>query len=163
MPLNATRLYPALLILVGMSALATAYTAQFGFGLEPCILCLYQRVPFALSIVLGLVGLWRPAWLVGVFTLATILFAVNTSIAVYHVGVEQHWWTSAVGCGGKLVTQVSPADLMASLTTKPAKSCDDVDWTMFGISIAGWNIVFSGALAATCLYVLRTRKWETPS
>lgn len=163
MPLNATRLYPALLILVGVSALATAYTAQFGFDLEPCILCLYQRVPYALSIVLGLIGLSRPTWLVGVFTLAVIIFAANASLAFYHVGVEQHWWVSAVGCGGKLVTQVSTQDLLASLNTKPAKSCDAVDWTVFGISIAGWNVVSSGALAAASLYVLCTRKWETPS
>lgn len=156
-----TRLYPALLILVGAGALATAFTAQFGFGLEPCELCLYQRVPFAIAIVLGAVGLWRPQDLTAVFSLAVAAFAVNSGIAVYHVGVEQHWWASAVGCGGKLVTQASVADLMASLNTKPAKSCDAVDWTMFGISMAGWNIVFSAGLALASLYVLRTRKWET--
>jgi len=155
-----TRLYPILLILVGAGALATAFTAQFGFGLEPCVLCLYQRVPFAIALVLGAVGLWRPQDLAIIFALAAAAFAINCGIAVYHVGVEQHWWASAVGCGGKLVTQASVADLMASLHTKPPKSCDTVDWTMFGISIAGWNIVFSAGLALASFYVLRTRKWE---
>ena len=45
------RLYPALLILVGVGSLGAAYTAQFGFDLEPCVLCLYQRVPFAIAIL----------------------------------------------------------------------------------------------------------------
>ena len=156
-----TRLYPALLILVGVGALTAAFTAQFVFGLEPCVLCLYQRVPFAISIVLGAIGLWRPRYLAAMFALAVAAFAINAGIAVYHVGVEQHWWASAVGCGGKLVTQASVADLMTSLNTKPAKACDAVDWTMFGISMAGWNIVFSAGLAFASLYVLRTRKWET--
>ena len=159
--MNTIRLYPAALFLVGVGALVTAYTAQFGFNLEPCVLCLYQRVPFAISIVLGLIGLWRPQWLGAVFALAVAAFAINAGIAVYHVGVEQHWWASAVGCGGTLPTQVSVADLMASLERKPPKSCDAVDWTRFGISMAGWNIIYSSGLAAASAYVLRTRKWET--
>ena len=155
------RLYPALLILVGLGSLGTAYTAQFGFDLEPCVLCLYQRVPFAIAIGLGLIGLWQPQWLGAVFTLAVVAFAINGGIAFYHVGVEQHWWASAVGCGGTLPTQISTADLFASLDSKPPKPCDAVDWTMFGVSMAGWNILFSNGLALASLYVLRTRTWET--
>ncbi|HEY9080099.1 disulfide bond formation protein B [Magnetovibrio sp.] len=154
-------LYPTFLILVGVGSLAAAYTAQYGFDLEPCVLCLYQRVPFAVAIVLGFVGLLRPRWLGVVFVLAAAVFAINGAIAFYHVGVEQHWWSSAVGCGGKLPTQVSTADLLASLERKAPKSCDAVDWTMLGISMAGWNILFSNGLALASLYVLRTRKWET--
>jgi len=158
--LTNTRLYPALLMLAGAGALATAYTAQYGYDLEPCILCLYQRVPFAIAAVLGIVGLWRPQWLAGIFALAVATFAINAGIAVYHVGVEQHWWASAVGCAGTLPTQVSPTDLMASLNTKPPKACDEVDWTVLGISMASWNVVFSGGLAVASAYVLKVRKWE---
>lgn len=159
--LSSPRLYPALLILVGTSSLAFAYTAQFGFDLEPCILCLYQRVPFAAAIVLGVIGLIRPQWLVAVFALAVAAFAINSGIAVYHVGVEQHWWVSAAGCGAsETLGQVSTTDLLASLNTKPPKPCDAVDWTFLGLSMATWNIVFSGGLAAISAYVLKTRKWE---
>lgn len=152
------RLYPALLIAVGLGALATAYTAQYGFGLEPCILCLYQRVPFAIAAVLGIAGLMYPQTLAAVFALAALAFGVNSAIAVYHVGVEQHWWASAV-CGGHLATQINTQDLLAALDSKPEKSCDAVDWTFLGISMAGWNVVFSGALAGLSAYVLKTRKW----
>lgn len=161
LPRSSQRLYPALLILVGAGSLSVAYTAQFGFDLEPCILCLYQRVPFAIAVVLGAVGLWRPQWLATVFALAVATFAVNSGIAVYHTGVEQHWWASAVGCGGTLANNVSTADLMASLNTKPPKSCDSIDWTFLGISMASWNVVFSGGLAGLSAYVLKTRKWES--
>ena len=156
--ISKPRLYPALLILVGVGALASAYTAQYGFGLEPCILCLYQRVPYAVVALLGAVGLMYPSRLAAVFALAMLAFAINTGIASYHVGVEQHWWASAV-CGGHLVQNVNTADLMAALSHKPEKSCDQVDWTFLGISMASWNVVISLGLAAISAYVLKTRKW----
>jgi len=160
--MTKARLYPALLIAVGAGSLAFAYTAQYGFGLEPCILCLVQRVPFAIVAVLGAIGLVRPDLLAWVFALAATAFAVNSGIAVYHVGVEQHWWASAV-CGGSLSAQVSTADLLAALDTKPEKSCDVVDWTFLGISMASWNVVFSALLAGLSAYVLKNRMWENKS
>lgn len=158
--MNPLRIYPAFLIIVGAGSLAVAFTAQYGFDLEPCILCLYQRVPFAVAIALGGVGLWRPQWLGAVFALAIATFAINSAIAVYHTGVEQHWWVSAAGCGGDLSTQVSTTDLLAALDSKPPKRCDEIDWTILGISIANWNVLYSGGLAAISAYVLKTRKWE---
>jgi len=157
--MNSDRLYPTLLIIAGGAALATASVAQYGFGFDPCVLCLYQRVPFALAIVLGTVGLVRPRWLAVVFALAALAFAANGVLAVYHVGVEQHLWVSAAGCGGQLPTQISVADLIASLDQKRPKPCDAVDWTLFGVSMAGWNVVYSFALAGASAYVLRTHKW----
>jgi len=156
--LDNPRLYPILLILVGAGSLTMAFTAQYGFDLEPCILCLYQRVPFAVAIGLGAIGMWRPEWLAGVFALAVLTFATGATIAFYHVGVEQHWWVSA--CTGDVADRVSGSDLLASLQAKQPKSCDTVDWTFLGISMATWNVVFSGGLAVVSAYVLKTRKWE---
>lgn len=156
------RLFPAFLIFIGVGALGAAYTAQYVFGLEPCILCLYQRVPFAVAIVLGLVGVLRPSWIAPVFALAAVAFAANAGIAIYHTGVEQHWWVSAAGCGGgPTPAAVSTADLLASLQTKAPKPCDAVDWTFLGVSMASWNVLFSGGLAVFSAYVLKARKWES--
>ena len=83
---------PRPIALVGLSALAAAYTAQYGFGLEPCILCLYQRVPYAVALGLGLLGLvaLRPAGLQPLLVLiAGLGFLAGAGIAGYHVGVEQ--------------------------------------------------------------------------
>lgn len=157
----ARRLYPVLLTAVGLGALAFAWTAQFGFDLEPCVLCLYQRIPFGIVAVLGGVGFYRPQWLAPIFALATVAFAVNSGLAVYHVGVEQHWWVSAAGCtGNNLNTVMTTTDLFASIEKPGPKPCDAIDWTFFGISMAGWNIVFSGGLAVVSAFVLKTRKWD---
>lgn len=161
--LTPLRLYPALLMAIGLGSLVFAWTAQYGFDLEPCILCLYQRVPFGVVALLGLVGLIRPQWLLVIFALATAAFAINSGIAFYHFGVEQHWWISAAGCGGGDVPkQLSAADILANLdAAPPPKPCDAVDWTFLGVSMAGWNIVFSGGLAIAAGIVTKTRKWES--
>ncbi|MFC1672615.1 disulfide bond formation protein B [Pseudomonadota bacterium] len=138
------RLYPALLALTGTGALAGAYIAQYGFGYEPCILCLYQRIPYALIAILGFVGLRRPDLLERLLVLAAMTFSVGAALGAYHFGVEQHWWASATGCsGGALTADVTTADLLASLQQPAVKPCDAVDWTLLGVSMAGWNALFS--------------------
>jgi disulfide bond formation protein DsbB len=140
---------PKLLVLAGVGPLAIAYYSQFFQGAEPCILCLYQRVPFALVIILGSIGWYRPSLAPAVGFIAGILFLTGMSIAIYHVGVEQQWWISS--CGGELPEAVSAADFMKQLTVKAPKACDELDWTLFGISMATYNVVYSMALGAASI------------
>ena len=141
---------PVAVIAVSVTALATAYVAQYGYGLEPCVLCLVQRVPFAVAILLGATALYlrqsgstsAVAWLLGGAALA---FLAGGGVALYHVGVEQHWWESAV-CGGALPT-LNIEDLQAALLAPPPKSCDVIDWTFLGLSMARWNAMVSPVLA----------------
>ena len=139
------RFSPHLVAQAGIAALATAYYAQIVYGLEPCILCLYQRIPFAIAIGLGLVGMFRPATLRWVLALAGLAFLAGSIIALYHVGVEQHWWEST--CAGDLPSQMSTANLMEQLQMKPEKACDELEWALFGISMATYNVPYSLGLA----------------
>lgn len=137
-----------------VGALGTAYTAQYGFGLEPCILCLYQRIPYALAGVLALAAIMMPRGIgrTALLMLCVPVFLVGAGIAFYHVGVEQHWWASAAGCGGSVSAFTTTADLQASLLAKPEKACDDVDWTLFGLSMTVYNVAASLVLAAATAY-----------
>jgi len=153
------RLYTKLLALVGSGALIMAYIAQFGFGLEPCILCLYQRIPYALVAILGFIGMKKPHLIKPVLVLAALTFFSGASIAAYHFGVEQHWWASATGCSGDASTSFQAQDLMQMMQQKQAKPCDAVDWTLFGISMAGWNVLFSLFCTHAAIYArLRLRE-----
>ena len=60
-------------------------------------------------------------------------------MAFFHVGVQQHWWSSVAGCGGVPVSGMSVEDLSATALAHPPKPCDVVDWRLFGLSLAGWN------------------------
>ncbi|MGB0670460.1 MAG: disulfide bond formation protein B [Rhodospirillales bacterium] len=147
---NPDRLLGPFLLAVGVGSLAFALIAQYIFGLEPCLLCLVQRVPYAAVALIGgflmvrkpgNLGLARAAWI------AVAIFAAGGLVAVYHTGVEQAWWASAV-CGGPAPADMSFDAMMAGATQKAAKSCDQVDWTLFGLSMATYNIFVSFALAA---------------
>ena len=142
------RFSPHIIAQVGIIALAVAYYAEIIHALEPCILCIYQRVPFAVVIVFGLVGMFRPALLHWMLVLAGVAFLTGSGIAVYHVGVEQHWWVSA--CGGDLAGQMSTTNLMQQLSMKPVKSCDELEWALFGTSMATYNVFYSLALSIFC-------------
>ncbi len=93
------RLLAAMLVIAGGGPLAISSYAQGVQGDEPCVLCLYQRIPFALVIVLGIAGLLHPANARAVGYISALVFAAGMSVAIYHVGVEQHWWASAASCG----------------------------------------------------------------
>jgi disulfide bond formation protein DsbB len=155
------RLAPAAIVLASVGAIAIAYVAELGFGIEPCRLCLYQRAVYAVAGVGGLATLLvapGPRRAIGI-ALCGGVFAVGAGIAFYHVGVEQHWWASAVCEGGKSKVPETVDQLRAMLTEKPPKPCDERDWTLFGVSVATYNVGASVALAFGCFWAAeRMRK-----
>ncbi len=145
--MTLSRLIPAFIFLVAIGALATALSAQHLFKLEPCILCLYQRIPFIATGLLAVLALrLKPSspLIPLLVILCGLIYLGGAGIAIYNVGVEQHWWIS--GCSGRLTDNVTVDQLRASLMQKPVKACDDVDWTLYGISMATYNVAFSSAL-----------------
>jgi len=149
------RVAPLGILLASLGALASAYTAQYGFDLEPCILCLYQRIPYAVAGVLALLALLTPRQrkdgaMVLMVIAAGAAFTIGAGIAFYHVGVEQHWWVSAAACGGGGAAAPESVDQLRQLlmAAKPVKACDEIEWTLFGLSMATYNVAVSFALAA---------------
>jgi len=151
--LNWSRLVPLAIMAVSVGALGMAYVAEYAFGLEPCPLCLYQRVPYGVTLALGLAALVAPwgAIRAAAVALAGAAYLIGAGIAVHHVGVERHWWASVAACGGALPADMTVAELRAALAGPPAKPCDAVDWTLFGVSMAGYNAVVSILLAGAAL------------
>jgi disulfide bond formation protein DsbB len=131
-----------------IGALLVAYYAEIVHQLEPCILCIYQRIPFALVIISGFTGIFRPALLKWILLFAGIAFLVGSSIAIYHVGVEQHWWESS--CTGELVSKLSTSNFLQELQKKPVKPCDELEWKLFDISMASYNVFYSLVLSIFC-------------
>ena len=84
--------------------------------------------------------------MVALTALAGIVLLIGAGLASYHVGVEQHWWVSVASCGGAPDQALSMKQFQALLQQEPEKACDEVDWTMFGISMATYNVAFSGVL-----------------
>lgn len=143
-----------LVLAVSIGALIVALLGQFVFGLAPCMLCLYARVPYLAAAVIGAAGLLLPLrhrQRRRLLALAGLVFAASAVLAVFQVGVEQGWWVSNLpGCAGRPAGVFDPADLRAGLLT-PVRACTDVDFRLGGLSLAGWNGLASTMLAAGCL------------
>lgn len=139
-------------LLAAAAALAVAFTSQYVFDLWPCVLCLYQRWPYAAIIVLALAGITlRKRYGVAPFLLlAALAFLATAGIGGYHVGVEQGWWEGTAECVGDTAPVSNINDLKAKIMSTPLVRCDEVAWSLFGISMAGYNVIFAIVMAVFC-------------
>lgn len=153
------RLIAALVVLASVFALGFAYTAQYGFNMPPCILCLYQRWPYRVAIGIGVFAFvmvrYNPQFARMVLMLAPIAFVVDAAIGFFQVGVEQKWWHGFTGCSAPDLRKLSGPDLYAAIQSAPAVSCDVIQFELFGISMAGYNAIFALGLALTTALALR--------
>ncbi len=152
MKLLSPRVAPALLAHGSAALLLGALAFQHWGGLQPCVLCLWQRWPHVVAIAAGLVGMFlirqgRRAPAGWAALAAALALAVTAGIGAYHAGVELHWWEGTASCGATGPTGTSAAALRDRLLAAPVVRCDEIAWSLIGISMAGWNFLVSGALA----------------
>jgi disulfide bond formation protein DsbB len=155
------RLLPLGLAAGGGLALLVALYFQYVEGLPPCPLCIDQRWAHGAAIAASLAGfaLWRRgAWAVAALVLAAMAWAAGTGIALFHVGVEHHWWQGLDECIGAIATGQSLEDLTASLLEAPPVRCDAVLWSLLGVSMAGWNALVSAVLAVAAGTIAAVRR-----
>jgi disulfide bond formation protein DsbB len=134
-------------------ALGVAYAAEVWGELVPCALCLVERWPYRIVIVLGLLAAIAPRSLVRpLIVLAIICLLADAVVAAVHVGVELHWWPSPLPeCAAPQLGGGSIADRLASMPARPSKPCDDPTFLLpaVPISMAVMNLLFALAFAAT--------------
>jgi disulfide bond formation protein DsbB len=147
--LSAPRTSALFLLAASAGSLLAAFFFQYVIGLQPCVLCIWQRWPYAVVIVLAIltVAAQAPKLRAALLALCGVALLFGGGVAVFHVGVEQHWWTGTPGCG-VTATANSIDALRAQIMAAPVVRCDQVAWSLFGISMAGYNILISLALAA---------------
>ncbi len=144
----------ALATLGSAALLAGAFGFQYLGGLAPCHLCLLQRYPHAAAIAIGVLALLIPTGLIArLLPWAGALAALTTAgYGLYHTGVEQHWWLGPDTCtSGRIIdltSKLSAKDLLATLQATDVVLCDKIAWSMFGVSMASWNMLASLVLAA---------------
>src|SRR5476649_448213 len=150
------RILVALILAASTTVVGGALLFQYVGGLEPCELCLYQRWPYYAAIVATGVALLSGGdrAMGAVIALCALLFAASTVLAFYHVGVEHHWFAGPSACTGSGTGATSVEALKAQLLARQPVNCDEPAWRLFGISLAGWNLVASVLLAAFCAGVI---------
>ncbi|WP_422364984.1 disulfide bond formation protein B [Pelagibius sp.] len=149
------RLWPALLALACLGALGTAFASQYWGGLHPCVLCVYQRYAYGVALAAALAALLlagRQGARRAALTAAGLAFLAGAGLSAFHVGVEQQWWEGLDSCSAPgLPPDATVDELRELLLNQPFAPCDAVAWSLFGISIAGYNLIASLVLAALAL------------
>jgi disulfide bond formation protein DsbB len=132
-------------LLGSLVLLAGALAFQYIGGLAPCPLCIDQRWPHAIAIGLGLLLLAWPKR--SLAALAGLVVLVGAGIAGYHVGIEQGWWPGPTTCTAPEPGAMAPGELLDQILATPVVLCDEVAWSLWGISMAGWNGILSLGIA----------------
>jgi disulfide bond formation protein DsbB len=145
-------------LLASVVSLAVAWIAQYGFGLMPCELCLMQRVPYGLVVILSLLGMARPnfcAWLIPAIVVA---FLAGSGIAVYHAAVEKHVLKGPSACTSAPASAgESFDDFRKRIEDAPVVACDQPAWEFHGITMAGVNALWSFVLAMAVACIQRKK------
>ena len=147
-------------VILGGAVLGSAYGFQYLGGLQPCALCLYQRWPWWIAIGFGLVAVLlrdHPGIQKTVVALASLAILAGAGVAGFHVGVEQQWWPGLASCGGLSEMPMTVEALKQQIMNAPVVRCDEVAWSLMGISMAGYNTLLSLALGLGGLVLLRRR------
>src|SRR5690606_24377651 len=154
--LNSRYAAPLLALLAPLILYGGALVSQYGFGLHPCEMCYWQRWPHQAAMVLAALALLlrRNEGAMRTLTLlAALATALSGAIGIFHAGVEYGFWEGLTTCSTGQSGPITLDTIMAA----PIIRCDVPQWTLLGISLAGFNAIFSFAAAALVLTLLRRR------
>jgi disulfide bond formation protein DsbB len=141
----------ALALALGAAAtVGGALVFEHAFGYVPCKLCLIQRNPYYIAIPLALVAaLLPPRWTRAGLWLLALVFIVSAGLGAYHSGVEWGFFAGPSDCGGGAGQGAgNVGDFLNQLQSTRVVSCTEAAWRFLGLSLAGWNVLISLALAA---------------
>jgi disulfide bond formation protein DsbB len=143
---------------VAAATLAGAWFFQLVLDIRPCPLCLEQRYAYYLALPLALVvafaaarGAPRPLLLAG-FAVLLLATLANAWLGGYHAGVEWKFWEGPTDCSGPVVDLGSAGTLLQRLDSVKVIRCDEVQWRFLGLSLAGYNVLISLAMAAVAAW-----------
>jgi disulfide bond formation protein DsbB len=154
----------------GAATILGAYFFQYVLGLPPCPLCLEQRIAYYVSIPLAIVLGFAaakdapPPLLAAGFAAIALAMFYNAGLGLFHAGVEWKWWPGPRECTGEIGNLGAGGDLLNQLQSISLVRCDEAAWRFLGLSLAGYNVLISLALAAVAGWgALRAWRSLTPS
>jgi len=147
-------------LLLPAALMAGALGSQYIGGLFPCEMCHWQRWPHYTAIVLAALAFVVPGAALkrALVALAAIAILVSGGIGVFHAGVEYHWWEGITACSTTMHgSGGSVEDMLKRIMDAPVVRCDVAQWSLFGISLAGFNAIISLTGGLAVLWLLRRR------
>jgi disulfide bond formation protein DsbB len=135
--------YLIFILFVILTVLISAYMVEYKLGHEPCKLCIYQRIPYFLAIFLIIEALFFKKNVKMTLLLLSLIFVISAGLAFYHFGIEQGFFKESLACTtGNLSENITKEELLKQLNQNII-SCKNVDFKIFGFSLAAINTIFS--------------------
>tara|TARA_B100000686_G_C16193970_1_gene667227 strand:- start:45 stop:527 length:483 start_codon:yes stop_codon:yes gene_type:complete len=128
--------------------LFSAFIIEYKLGHQPCKLCVYERIPYFLSILLILKIFFIKSYEKITLLLLSVIFAISSVLAFYHYGIEQGFFNESAVCAVNNLSETQSKEELLEQLKKNTLSCKDVNFRIFGFSLAAINTVFSICLSA---------------
>jgi len=137
-------------------SLAAALYIEYILGFKPCILCVYQRIPYAIAILISLT-----AFFIGNRNILLIIlgltFLAGVLLSGYHVSIEKGFIEPMFSCTGENIKALEKEEILKSLNNIQP-DCKDVDFSIFGVSLATLNFIISFVLTIVIVYIFKYAK-----
>ena len=152
-----------IIFVVSLATLLGVWFFQFVLKLPPCPLCLEQRVPYyvviPLSLLVAIAALLRAprSFVAAGFAVLVVAMLVSAALGAYHAGVEWRFWAGPTDCSGPVTDFTTKGPLLDQLQSIRVVRCDEAAWRFLGVSLAGYNVLVSLALAAVAAFGFTAR------
>ena len=139
------------IFLISFIALVSAYFIEYILGHQPCNLCLYERIPYFLAILIVLINYkYNKLEKYTIISLA-IIFLIATILSLYHLGIEQGFIQESLLCDLEKGANILDKDEILKQLQQKNISCKDVTFKIFGLSLTSYNIIISILLTITLI------------
>jgi len=145
-----------IIFITSLLSLLIALYIEFFLGYQPCKLCIYQRIPYLIAIFLTFLGISYSKNLIWLYALLLIFFS-SLLLSGYHLGIEQEIFKEFSGCTGNSINIIDKNELLKLLNSK-VNSCKNVDFQIFGLSLATINFFLSFIIFILILKVIKNEK-----
>ena len=136
-----------IIIIFILFVLISAYVIQYILGHKPCNLCIYERIPYFLSIFLILKIFLFKAYEKITLLILSLVFITSSLLAFYHFGIEQGFFKDSLACATENLSEKLTKDELLLQLKQNNISCKNVSFRIFGLSLAAINVVFSVVLS----------------
>ena len=144
--------------MISLISLLIALYIEFFLGYRPCKLCIYQRIPYLIAIFLTLLGISYSKNLFWLYALLLIFFS-SFLLSGYHLGIEQGIFKEFSGCTGDSLGIIDKNELLKLLNSE-VNSCKNVDFRIFGLSLATINFILSSVIIILILKIIKYEKYK---
>ena len=153
--------YLKIILLISLISITSAYFIEYILGYQPCNLCIIERIPYGLAIILISLNYAFKKNQYFILLLLILIFFFSFIISFYHLGIEQGFFEESAVCGLKNASEIISKEELLKQLQKKTISCKDVTFRIFGFSLTTVNIILSLFIITILTYIfIKYEKFE---